>query len=464
MKKAKSIESHSPVHAPTVRATVLDGASGWLVCISCMIGWFLIGGITTSFGIISPTLKNHFGQNTTIISLVGTLPVYLADLLGTIAASLTKRFGLRAVYMVGSMVTGVSFVASTFSPDAYLLLVTYGICSGIGISLIMLPISVGCNYYFDKKLALATGISKAGSSIGSIVLPPLVELLLDTYNWKIVFYLFATTAFFICIFEGLIGLLEVIHAKKDKENISKYDEETTSTDPINLKKDYLSIQRCTIADASVDDTNLKQTNLCKRLNKTTYSEFLNDPAILFFFASRFFGTFSLTIFLMFLPIILVEHHFSMKQGSLMFIVIGIPNMFFRVIFGAIMDHPRVDCLVLNAISSTAFTIIMGMFTFYDTFMVLIILLGLVGVTIAPFQVNTTIALAQMLPLEKVASGYGICSFAFGIAGIFGPVLAGYIFDHTTDHRVLVLLVALGNLLCGVACLITYYLNVRRKNC
>ena len=148
----------------------------------------------------------------------------------------------------------------------------------------------------------------------------------------------------------------------------------------------------------------------------------------------------------------------------MFIVIGIPNMFFRVIFGAIMDHPRVDCLVLNAISSTVFTIIMGMFTFYDTFMVLIILLGLVGVTIAPFQVNTTIALAQMLPLEKVASGYGICSFAFGIAGIFGPVLAGYIFDHTTDHRVLVLLVAFGNLLCGVACLITYYLNVRRKNC
>ena len=451
-------KTSSTFSASTVKANVPDGVSGWLFCISCLIGWLLIGGITTSFGIIGPSLKTHFHLDTTVISLIGTLLIYLSDFLGPFAACLTHRFGLRTVYMAGSILTGVSLIASTFSPDAYLLLLTYGICSGIGISLIKLPISVGCNYYFDKKRALATGMSMTGSSIGAMLFPPLVEFMLQTFNWKTVVFLFATIAFFSCSFAALIRPLEVTHGKNDKENVSRCDEETIITDTAN----YLNSQRSKIDDTSVDNTNMRQSNFFQRLLTSIDIKFWNDPAVCFFFASRFFGNLSASIFSMLLPIILVAHQFTMMQASLMFTVIGVPNTFSRVIFGAVMDHPRVDCLVLNAISSTMVAIILCIFAFYDAFMVVIILLGLLGVMIAPFQVNTAIALGKLIPLEEVASGYGKCSIAYGVSGIIGPILAGYIFDHTEDHRVVVFLVALGNLLCGVTCLITYFLNVSRK--
>ena len=166
---------------------------------------------------------------------------------------------------------------------------------------------------------------------------------------------------------------------------------------------------------------------------------------------------------MFLPLILVERQFSIVQASLMFTAYGVPNMFSRFIFGAIMDHPRVDCLVLNAISFISNAILLSIFAITDNFTALIIIVGLTGILNAPFQVNTSIALGKMLPIQKIASASGHSSLAMGIGGIIGPVGAGYIFDHTKDHRVIIFLEALGFFLSGVACLVTYFLNNRRPN-
>ena len=164
MKKSSCLETAPIVCLRDVYVTVLDGRWGWLVCIACWMGWFLIGGITNSFSILLPSLKVYFHQNTTVTTLIGTLLIGVCGFLMPDVACLINRFGLRAVYMAGSIGTAVSLFASTLSPNAYVLLATYGIFTGIGISLIMLPISIGCNYYFDKKISLATGISKTGSS------------------------------------------------------------------------------------------------------------------------------------------------------------------------------------------------------------------------------------------------------------------------------------------------------------
>ena len=120
-----------------VTAKVPDGGWGWVVCIACLFGNFTTGGICLSFGIILPSLKEYFSESTAVISLVGSLLVGLVLASSPIAAILTNRFGLRPVYMIGSLVTGVSLLASTFAPNVYILLLTYGIFSGIGLGLII---------------------------------------------------------------------------------------------------------------------------------------------------------------------------------------------------------------------------------------------------------------------------------------------------------------------------------------
>ena len=66
-----------------------------------------------------------------------------------------------------------------------------------------------------------------------------------------------------------------------------------------------------------------------------------------FLLSRFFGNFSIAMFYIFLPVVLVERQFTMSQASLMFIAIGVPNMISRVVVGALMDYPKICSLICN---------------------------------------------------------------------------------------------------------------------
>ena len=459
MKKASSFENAPLVGARDENATVPDGGWGWLVCIACWMGWLLYGGITKSFGVLLPSLNKYFHQNTSVTTLIGTISIALCGFLGPVVACLINRFSLSTVYMAGSTLTAVSLFASTFSHNAYVLLATYGIFTGIGLSLIMLPMSIGCNHYFDKKRSLATGISKTGSSVGGIILPPLVAVILETFDWKAAVYLFAALAISSGCFGALIRPLELKQTKRDKENVTTLDDGKIILDSIDPKSSEPDVSRHVVED----DDNSKQKRILQRLFGSIDLDFWKDPAIPFFLSSRFLGNLSCSTFQVFLPIILVEHQFSMVQASLMFTVYGVTDTFSRFIFGAIMDHPRVDCLVLNGISFISNAINLCIFAFCDNVTALIILVGLVGIFTAPFQVNTSIALGQMLPIQKLASAYGHASLAMGIGGFIGPVIAGYIFDHIKEYRVIVFLEALGFFLSGVACLVTYFLNNRRPN-
>ena len=535
-----------------VKATVPDGGWGWVVCVACLIGWMVVGGISMSYGIILPSLKKHFRQNTVVISLVGSVLMGVCGFTGPIAAKITDKFGLRAIYMVGSALTGTSLIAATFSPDAYSLLVLYGVISGIGIGLIMLPTSIACNYYFDKKRALATGISKTGVSIGSFVLPPLADYLLENYGWKEVVYCFAGLAFTSGIFGSYIRPLELVEVKKDgiKEELkidnktlekqfaqpgdddrdkdsdrrsgvtkrrdslaqiqefmvennevatefvfkpkqrrgskiflpplakstSFYDgsigndmdqirENTNENNHLQEKPTAIS-RRMSVVDTSVflelkDDSSSISPSKSKRFLSFIDIDFWKDPAMFAFLASRFFGNFSIAMFYIFLPVVLVERQFTMSQASLMFIAIGVPNMISRVVVGAIMDHPKICSLMLNAITFTICSGILCTIAFFDNYIVLLVLGGCIGITFSPYQVNTSIALGKMLPIEKLATGCGRCGFVMGVASIAGPVLAGYIFDNYQDSRIILFVEAGTLFLSGVACLVSSCINSRR---
>ena len=547
MKKGLSQNNHREA---VVKATVPDGGWGWVVCVASLIGWMVVGGISMSYGIILPSLKEHFRQNTVVISLVGSVLMGVCGFTGPIVASLTNKFGLRAIYMAGSALTGTSLIAATFSPDAYSLLVLYGVVSGIGIGLIMLPVSVACNYYFDKKRALATGISKTGVSIGSFVLPPLADYLLETYGWKEVIYCFAGLAFTSGIFGSYVRPLELVEVKKDgvKEELkidcdnieqqfcghensndqkysnkktmnrrrdsiaqiqeymeerheietefvfkpkqrrgsrillpplakstSFYDgsvgidrEKVNSITKVNtLEKPKTIDRRMSIVDSSIildipDAKSSEETTVHKRMSDLIDIEFWKDPAMISFLVSRFFGNFSIAMFYIFLPVILVEKNFSMSEASLVFTAIGVPNMISRVAVGAVMDHPKVCSLMLNAVGFTICSGVLCAFAFFDDYTILLVLAGLVGVTFSPYQVNTSIALGEMLPTEKVATGSGRSSLVMGVASISGPVLAGYIFDNFQDHRIILFVEAAGLFLGGAACLVASCINSKRK--
>ena len=58
----------------------------------------------------------------------------------------------------------------------------FGLCIGFGLGLAYQPACAGFIYYFDKRYGLACGLSSAGCSVGFIVFPPLMEVLITHFG------------------------------------------------------------------------------------------------------------------------------------------------------------------------------------------------------------------------------------------------------------------------------------------
>lgn len=55
---------------------------------------------------------------------------------------------------------------------------------GIGFGLIFVPAVITIGFYFEKWRALATGIAVCGSGIGTFIMAPVSDWLIEKYSWR----------------------------------------------------------------------------------------------------------------------------------------------------------------------------------------------------------------------------------------------------------------------------------------
>ena len=222
------------------RTILPDGGWGWIVCLACLFANFACGGPALAYGIILPELKEYFKEGVFIMSLIGSVLSTIGFAVAPIAAILMNKLSLRTVYILGSVWFSLSVLASSFSTSPYVLLITYGVIAGIGSGLQQLPATIGCNYYFEKKRALANGIAKTGISLSIFVYPPMTDLVLETFDWKAVMYLYASIIS-IGIFLG--AMIKPINSKS-KDHEAQFDKVSNEQkSPTNQDKCELMIEK-----------------------------------------------------------------------------------------------------------------------------------------------------------------------------------------------------------------------------
>ncbi|CAG5134290.1 unnamed protein product [Candidula unifasciata] len=168
----------------TVAWKVPDGGWGWVIVLSALIISLIVDGLTYTFGVLLGELERVFQEPKSTISLASSLQVGLYLFIGPVVSALTNRFGCRRVIIAGSLVAAFAFIVSSWSTNVTMLIMTYGVIGGIGFGLMYLPAIVAVSVYFEERRAFATGIAVCGSGIGTFILAPLTDFLLDQYNWS----------------------------------------------------------------------------------------------------------------------------------------------------------------------------------------------------------------------------------------------------------------------------------------
>ena len=194
-----------------------DGGWGWVVCAASFLCNMILDGIAYCFGVLLTPLCTYFSSDPGTVSWVGSLlcGVYLMS--GPVVGGLVNKYGCRPVCIAGSIISCAAFSLSIFSVNVPMLMFLYGVVGGFGLGLIYLPAVCAVGYYFEKKRALATGISVCGSGVGTFVFAPLGTYLLEQYGWKGANLIFAALCLQCAVFGALMRPLTVEVMVKTEE-------------------------------------------------------------------------------------------------------------------------------------------------------------------------------------------------------------------------------------------------------
>lgn len=161
-----------------------DGGYGWVITFASFMCQFIVDGIAYTFGVMYPHFVDAFGSSKSATSWVSALFVGVPLICGPLAGLCVTKFGCRVTTIVGAIITSLGLFLSSFVNSIQMLTLTYGVVAGFGVAFVYVPSSIIPSFWFEQRRGLATGISNAGSGLGTFVMAPLIEFLLDEYGWR----------------------------------------------------------------------------------------------------------------------------------------------------------------------------------------------------------------------------------------------------------------------------------------
>ncbi|KAL2837685.1 major facilitator superfamily domain-containing protein [Aspergillus pseudoustus] len=187
MADAKEAALASPTRTDPLQSAPDGGLVAWLVILGCWCASFCSFGWLNSVGIFQEYYQNDLLReySTSTVSWIPSLELFFMLAMGPIVGVIYDRYGPRWLLLVGSFMHVFGLMMTSLSTKYYQLLLSQGLCSAIGVSMIFQP-SVTCAAgWFDHNRGAAFGILFTGSSIGGIVLPILVTHLIRTtgFGW-----------------------------------------------------------------------------------------------------------------------------------------------------------------------------------------------------------------------------------------------------------------------------------------
>lgn len=102
-------------------------------------------------------------------AFVGGLSVSIALLVSPLATICIRKFGTRTTLRVGVVFEAASFIGASFTTKIWHLLLSQGICFGIGMGFSFTATVGVVPQWFDKRRSFANALSTSGSGFGGLI-------------------------------------------------------------------------------------------------------------------------------------------------------------------------------------------------------------------------------------------------------------------------------------------------------
>ena len=372
----------------------------WAIVIACFILMASSVGITQNcFNLFSIEIMNELKFTASQVQVMNTIATLMTMVSALVVGTVFNKFSMRLAMPVYAIcLTGGFFLYSTVNSLAQLYILSALVGFGRG-GVAVVPCGLLMNNWFKEKRGFATGIALAGSTAGGFVFVRIANAIIASMDWRRAYMVLGVMAAVLII----PTVIFVIREKPEDKGLRPYgatDEDTASA----VKAEFTGISR-------------------KKFLKTSAFWMLG---ITFFLISAINMGLQNN----------VSIYLTMQKGQTRELAADVASILLlsqvvgKILLGSIYDKKGVKfgsaygCVVfllsivtIMLAGNKAFAIIFGV----------IVGLALSMTTCTP-PLLTSLAVGR----REYSSIYGLLN-AFATAGALGPVIAGFIYDHTESY-------------------------------
>lgn len=156
------------------------GVKAWVQVLGGFFAFFNAFGVTNSFGVFQSYYKSTLipDCSDSAISWIGSIQGCLV-ISGSLVVGRSTDAGYGTILITtGSFLASFAFMMTSLSTKYYQLVLAHGVCMGLGCSMLFMSSLAIVNTYFSKKKGMASGIVAAGSSLGAVIYPIMINRLI----------------------------------------------------------------------------------------------------------------------------------------------------------------------------------------------------------------------------------------------------------------------------------------------
>lgn len=344
-------------------------------------------GTRQTFGIYLQPVTDELGIGRELFSLAIAIQSIIGGL--PFAGILADRYGSRWVAIGGGLLFAVSMYLMSITMHWIGLMLGFGLLSGVSLSCVSYVVVLGAvaQVVPPERRSRTFGFITAAGSIGMFIVVPAAQHILNAFNWRTTFAIFAG-------FVGLIALLAVGYPTRKQQAAGR------------------------------ESTDIASDSLTEVLAKASHHSGYWLLTIGFFVCG-----FHVSYVASHLPAYLTDNGLSGTAGATALSLVGLFNLFGSTLFGYLGDHYRKKYLLSGLYLGRS--IIISLFLIFPvtetTAMIFGAAIGFLWLATVPLTSGTV---AQIFGPRYLSTLYGIVFFSHQVGSFLGVWLGGRIYDAT----------------------------------
>ncbi len=173
------------------RQAGVDSPTAWRVALAAAVVVGVSFGSLYSFGAFFDAMADEFAAGLGPTSTVFGLTVFLFFGTGAASGFLADRWGARPLVWVGGTLFALGLYGTSRATELWHGYVTFGLGAGLGGGIFLSSLFAVAAGWFVRYRGIAQGVVATGSGLGTLLLLPLSDRIIETDGWRHAFVVLA---------------------------------------------------------------------------------------------------------------------------------------------------------------------------------------------------------------------------------------------------------------------------------